>query len=60
MKIIDWYILKKYLTTFFVLSCCAYSNCYCGIDLSERADDFAKAKLTTSQIITGYFGFTKN
>ncbi len=57
MKIIDWYILKKYLLTF--LFCLfALTAIVIVIDLSERADDFAKAKLTTSQIITGYyFGF---
>lgn len=57
MKILDWYILKKYFVTFlfFLLALTAIAVI---IDLSERTDDFAKIKLPVSTIITQYyFGF---
>lgn len=57
MKIIDKYILGKYLSSFF----------YCIIlltvivvvvDISEKTDDFVKSGLSAKQIITDYyFGF---
>ena len=57
MKILDWYILKKYFFTFlfFLLALTAIAVI---IDLSERTDDFAKTKLPAATIITQYyFGF---
>jgi len=57
MKILDWYILKKYFVTFlfFLLALTAIALI---IDLSERTDDFAKTKLPAWTIITEYyFGF---
>lgn len=57
MKILDWYILKKYFLTFlfFLL---ALTLIAVIIDLSEKTDDFAKTKLPVSVIITQYyFGF---
>lgn len=57
IKILDWYILKKYFFTFlfFLLALTAIAVI---IDLSEKADDFAKTKLSASAIITQYyFGF---
>jgi lipopolysaccharide export system permease protein len=57
MKILDWYILKKYFLTFlfFLL---ALTLIAVIIDLSEKTDDFAKTKLPASVIITQYyFGF---
>ena len=57
MKILDWYILKKYFLTFlfFLLALTAIAVI---IDLSERTDDFAKTKLPAMTIITEYyFGF---
>ncbi len=57
MKILDWYILKKYFVTFlfFLLALTAIAVI---IDLSERTDDFAKTHLPASIIITQYyFGF---
>ena len=57
MKIIDWYILKKFLLTFF-FCLIALTVLVVIIDLSERTDDFAKTKLPASYIITHYyFGF---
>jgi lipopolysaccharide export system permease protein len=57
MKILDWYILRKYFLTFlfflFALTAIAVI-----IDLSERTDDFAKTKLPAFTILTEYyFGF---
>lgn len=57
MKILDWYILKKYFITFlfFLL---ALTAIVLIIDLSERTDDFAKTKLPALTIIQEYyFGF---
>lgn len=57
MKILDWYILKKFLTTFF-FCLIALTVIVIIIDLSERTDDFAKTGLPISAIITQYyFGF---
>ena len=57
MKILDWYILKKYLVTFF-FCLLLLTVMVLVIDLSEKADDFAKTKLPVSAIINQYyFGF---
>ena len=57
MKIIDWYILKKFLVTFF-FALIALTVLVIIIDLSERTDDFAKTGLPASTIVTQYyFGF---
>ena len=57
MKIIDWYILKKFLLTF-LFSLITLTVLVIIIDLSERTDDFAKTGLSASTIITQYyFGF---
>jgi lipopolysaccharide export system permease protein len=54
IKKIDWYILKKFITTtvFMVL---IFSVIAVAIDTSEKADDFVKSGLSTSQIITKYY-----
>ncbi|MDB5222473.1 MAG: rane protein [Chitinophagaceae bacterium] len=57
MKILDWYILKKYFVTFlfFLLALSAIAVI---IDISEKTTDFSKAKLPAIKIITDYyFGF---
>ncbi len=57
MKIIDWYILKKYLITFF-FCILLLTVIVVIIDLSEKSDDFARSKLSFSAIVTQYyFGF---
>ncbi|MEO7834869.1 MAG: LptF/LptG family permease, partial [Ginsengibacter sp.] len=57
MKIIDWYIIKKFFTTFF-FCLVALTILVVIVDLSEKTDDFAKTGLTAKQIITQYyFGF---
>jgi lipopolysaccharide export system permease protein len=54
MKKLDWYILKKFLTTF-VFTMLTITVIAVVIDTSEKADDFVKSGLSTSQIITHYF-----
>ncbi len=54
MKILDWYILKKYLVTFF-FCIVLLTVMVLVIDLSEKADDFAKTKLSFTQIIDQYY-----
>ncbi|HRP44701.1 MAG TPA: LptF/LptG family permease [Ginsengibacter sp.] len=57
MKILDWYILKKFFVTFF-FSLIAMTVLVVIVDLSEKTDDFAKTGLSAREIITQYyFGF---
>jgi lipopolysaccharide export system permease protein len=54
LKKIDWYILKKFLVTFFF---CVFLFTLIAvvIDISEKTDDFAKSGLSASQIFTQYY-----
>ena len=54
MKIIDWYILKKYLVTFF-FCLLLLTVIVLVIDLSEKAEDFVKSKLTPVQLLVQYY-----
>ncbi|MES2004713.1 MAG: LptF/LptG family permease [Bacteroidota bacterium] len=57
MKKLDWYILKKFLTTFF-FAIFLFTIIAVVVDVSEKTDDFVKTKLGASKIITlYYFGF---
>ncbi len=57
MKILDWYILKKFLVTF-LFAIIAITVIAVVIDISEKTDDFVKSGLPFSGIITKYyFGF---
>lgn len=57
MKILDWYILKKFFKTFF-FALLLLNIVLIIIDLSEKADDFVRTKLPVSKLITDYyFGF---
>lgn len=57
MKILDWYILKRFLVTF-VFTILTLSIIAVVIDTSEKADDFVKSGLSTMEIIRQYyFGF---
>lgn len=57
MKIIDWYILKKYLVTFF-FCLILLTVIVLVVDLSEKSDDFARTGLGVKDIILQYyFGF---
>ena len=54
---IDWYILKKFLTTFF-FCLVLLTLVVVVVDISEKTDDFAKTQLPVLKIITDYyFGF---
>jgi lipopolysaccharide export system permease protein len=54
---IDWYILKKFLVTFFFCMV-LFMVVAVAVDSSEKTDDFVKTGLSTYQIITQYyFGF---
>ena len=54
MKKIDWYILKKFLSTFF-FSVILLTIISTVIDMSEKTDDFVKSGLTAQQIFTQYY-----
>lgn len=53
MKLIDWYILKRFLSTFFFVVLILLAI-VAVIDLTEKMDKFARAQLTTVQIL-GYY-----
>jgi lipopolysaccharide export system permease protein len=54
MKILDWYILKKFLTTF-IFTILVITVIAVVIDTEEKADDFVKSGLSTSQIVMHYY-----
>ena len=54
MKKLDWYILKKFLTTFF-FSIFLFAVIAIVVDVSEKTDDFARSKLSLQNIITQYY-----
>lgn len=54
MKIIDWYILKKFLVTF-IFTILALTVIAVVIDSSEKADDFVKSGLSSYEIFTKYY-----
>ncbi|MES2646310.1 MAG: LptF/LptG family permease [Bacteroidota bacterium] len=57
IKKLDWYILKKFFTTFF-FAIVLLTFITVVIDMSEKADDFVKSGLSGGEIITQYyFGF---
>jgi lipopolysaccharide export system permease protein len=55
IKIIDWYIIKKYLGTF-VFTLAIFVVISVVFDISEKLDDFLKSTATTNQIIFEYYG----
>jgi lipopolysaccharide export system permease protein len=54
LKKLDWYILRKFLTTFFF---CVFLFTIIAVvvDISEKTDDFVKSGLTAGQIFTQYY-----
>jgi len=54
MKIIDRYILVKYLTTFF-FCLILFTAIVVVVDISEHTDDFVKSKLPAWKIFTDYY-----
>ena len=54
MKKLDWYILKKFLITFF-FCIFLFTIIAVVVDISEKTDDFVKSGLTATQIFTQYY-----
>lgn len=54
MKKLDWYILRKFLTTFF-FAIFLFSIIAIVVDISEKTDDFVKSQLGVKKIITLYY-----
>lgn len=51
---VDWYILRKFLTTFF-FCLLLFTVVAVAVDSSEKADDFVKSGLSSSQLIKKYW-----
>ncbi|MDQ3394190.1 MAG: LptF/LptG family permease [Bacteroidota bacterium] len=56
MKIIDWFILKKFLSAFFFVVLILVSI-ICVIDFTERNDDFIKHSLSVQEILGYYLNY---
>jgi lipopolysaccharide export system permease protein len=54
MKKLDWYILKKFLTTFF-FAIFLFAVIAVVVDVSEKTDDFVRTGLGIKKIITDYY-----
>ncbi len=54
MKKLDWYILKKFLTTFF-FSIFLFTIISVVVDISEKTEDFNRSHLGVKRIITDYY-----
>ncbi len=54
MKKLDWYILRKFLTTFF-FAIFLFAIIAIVVDISEKTDDFVKSQLGVRKIITQYY-----
>ncbi len=54
MKKLDWYILKKFLSTFF-FAIFLFTVIAVVIDVSEKADDFVKSHLGFTRIVSEYY-----
>jgi lipopolysaccharide export system permease protein len=54
MQKLDWYILKKFLVTFF-FCLLLFTVIAVAVDSSEKTDDFVKANLSTSQLLSEYY-----
>lgn len=54
VKLIDWYIIKKYLGTF-VFTCAIFTVVMVIFDVSEKLDDFLKHSAPFSKIIFEYY-----
>lgn len=54
MKKLDWYILRKFLTTFF-FSIFLFAVIAVVVDVSEKTDDFVRSGLSFQEIVTKYY-----
>lgn len=57
MKIIDWYIIKKYLSTFVVMIF-LFIPIGIMVDMAEKIDKFKENEVPSNAIINYYFDFT--
>jgi lipopolysaccharide export system permease protein len=55
IKLIDWYIIKKYLGTF-AFTLILFTVISVVFDISEKLDDFLKSKATFNQVVFEYYG----
>jgi len=56
MKLLDWYIAKKYLSTF-IFSIAILAAISCVIDYSEKVEDFVSRKAPVEAIFWYYINF---
>ena len=56
MKIIDWYILKRYLVTFFMMII-LFIPIGIIVDLSEKVDKMIQRKAPLNEILLYYVSF---
>lgn len=54
MKLLDWYIIKKFIVTF-LFCIIAMTALVVIVDLSEKTDDFAKTGLSAKDIMVQYY-----
>lgn len=54
MKKLDWYILRRFLVTFF-FCLILFTVIAVAVDSSEKTDDFVKSGFSTTQIISKYY-----
>ncbi len=54
MKKIDWYILKHFILTFF-FCIILFTAISVVVDISEKTDDFARAKLSADFVMRNYY-----
>ncbi len=54
LKILDWYIIKKFFSTF-VFAMLLFTAIAVVIDTSEKADDFVKSGMSAWQLVTHYY-----
>lgn len=54
VKLIDWYIIKKYLGTF-IFTCAIFTVIIVIFDVSEKLDDFLKRNAPMSKILFEYY-----
>ena len=57
MKLIDWYIIKKYLGTFFVMIL-LFIPIGIMVDIAEKIDKFKENEVPTNDLINYYIDFT--
>lgn len=55
LKILDWFIIKKYLTTFF-FTAFIFTMIAVVIDTSDKLEKFLREECTLQEIIFQYYG----